>query len=59
MAEALPTCVNHPGVATRVSCSSCGAPICPRCMHAGPVGQKCPTCAQLPRRARALGKPSH
>jgi hypothetical protein len=47
-----PTCRNHPGVETRLSCSSCGAPICPRCMVATPVGQKCPDCARQPGRAR-------
>ena len=47
-----PTCRNHPGVETRLSCSSCGAPICPRCMVATPVGQKCPECARQPGRAR-------
>ncbi|CAN5468467.1 hypothetical protein BH23ACT7_BH23ACT7_21940 [soil metagenome] len=28
-------------------------------MQQAPVGQKCPSCARLPRRARALGKPVH
>lgn len=56
---AIEHCVNHPDVETRLSCSSCGAPICPRCMHQAAVGQKCPSCARLPRSARALGKPAH
>lgn len=59
MNETLPRCVNHRDVATRVSCSSCGDPICPRCMRQSAVGQKCPRCAKLPRRARAYGKPIH
>jgi hypothetical protein len=28
-------------------------------MRQAAVGQKCPACAQLPRRARAVGKPVH
>lgn len=55
----VPTCVNHRDVETRVSCSSCGDPICTRCMRQSPVGQKCPRCARLPRSARARGKPIH
>jgi hypothetical protein len=53
------TCVNHPREETRVACSSCGDPICPRCMRQSAVGQKCPDCARVPRSARALGKPVH
>ncbi|MDP9405715.1 MAG: hypothetical protein M3O86_03815, partial [Actinomycetota bacterium] len=59
MEQAVPRCVNHPAVATRVSCSTCDAPICPRCMRQSAVGQKCPRCARLPRSARALGRPVH
>lgn len=44
---------------TRLSCSSCGDPICTRCVRPAAVGQKCPRCARNPRRARALGKPAH
>ena len=51
-----PTCSNHPGVETRLECSTCGRPICPRCMVATPVGQKCPSCARQSGRAR--GRPS-
>lgn len=49
-----PTCANHPGVATRLTCSSCGTPICPRCMVPAAVGQKCPACARQTGRARGL-----
>jgi hypothetical protein len=51
-APVVPACVNHPGVETRLTCSSCGDPICPRCMVATVVGQKCPRCARQPARAR-------
>jgi hypothetical protein len=57
--EIVQTCVNHPDTETRISCSSCGDPICTRCMHTAAVGQKCPRCARTPRSARALGKPQH
>lgn len=59
MASTLQTCVNHPGVETRISCSSCEDPICAQCMRTAAVGQKCPRCARTPRSARALGKPRH
>lgn len=59
MASTVKTCVNHPDTETRISCSSCGDPICPRCMRTAAVGQKCPSCARTPRSARALGKPRH
>jgi hypothetical protein len=58
MAEAR-TCVNHPREHTRLACSSCDAPICPRCTRQSAVGQKCPACARVPRSARASGKPAH
>ena len=51
--------MNHPDAETRISCSSCGDPICTRCMRTAAVGQKCPSCARSPRSARALGKPQH
>ncbi|MBW3603327.1 MAG: hypothetical protein KY460_00205 [Actinobacteria bacterium] len=59
MTEIVQTCVNHPDVETRIACSTCGDPICTRCMHTAAVGQKCPQCARTPRSARALGKPEH
>jgi membrane associated rhomboid family serine protease len=39
------TCYRHPDRETRVSCSSCGRPICPECMTPTPVGMRCPECA--------------
>lgn len=59
MSDSLQTCVNHPQTETRLSCSTCGDPICTRCMRQGVVGQKCPRCARQPRGTRALGKPVH
>jgi membrane associated rhomboid family serine protease len=38
------TCYRHPDRGTRVSCSSCGRPICPDCMTPTPVGMRCPEC---------------
>jgi hypothetical protein len=51
-AHVVPACVNHPEVETRLTCSSCGDPICPRCMVSTVVGQKCPRCAKQSGRAR-------
>jgi hypothetical protein len=51
------TCKRHPDEATRLSCTSCGDPICLRCAIDAPVGQKCPACGRQPRTARAAGKP--
>jgi hypothetical protein len=53
-----PTCINHPGVETRLTCSSCGNPICPRCMVTTPVGQKCGDCARQPRSAKGAPPPA-
>jgi hypothetical protein len=47
-----PTCVNHPKVETRLTCSTCGDPICTRCMVTTAVGQKCPRCARQSGRAK-------
>jgi hypothetical protein len=52
-----PTCVNHPGVETRLTCSNCGDPICPRCMVTTAVGQKCRDCARQPRSAKGAPPP--
>ncbi|MEX2621996.1 MAG: hypothetical protein WD250_17430 [Egibacteraceae bacterium] len=51
--------MNHPREETRVSCTTCEAPICPRCMHQSAVGHKCPACARPPRGSRLRGKPIH
>jgi hypothetical protein len=46
-------CYRHPKRETRVSCATCGRPICTECMVATDVGIKCPEDARLPRGARA------
>ena len=38
-------CADHPDVETRLRCSRCGKPICPRCGVRTPVGMRCPDCA--------------
>jgi hypothetical protein len=52
MAETM-RCYRHPHRETRVSCATCGRPICTECMVQTEVGIKCPDDAQLPRGARA------
>ena len=52
-----PTCVNHPKVETRLTCSNCGDPICTRCMVTTAVGQKCPRCARQIGRAKGNPEP--
>jgi hypothetical protein len=56
-AHLIPACVNHPEVETRLTCSSCGDPICPRCMVSTVVGQKCPLCARQSAKAKGLPDP--
>src|SRR4029434_1086057 len=51
------TCVNHPKVETRLTCSNCGDPICTRCMVTTAVGQKCPRCAKQSGRAKGNPEP--
>lgn len=51
------SCKRHPDVETRLTCSTCGDAICPRCAVPSHVGQKCPSCARQARGARAAGKP--
>src|SRR5918998_3826429 len=46
-------CYRHPNRETRVSCATCGRPICTDCMVPTDVGIKCPDDAKLPRGARA------
>lgn len=43
------TCARHPSVETRLHCSTCDAPICPRCAVDAPIGMRCPDCAKPPR----------
>src|SRR4051794_16233773 len=53
------TCYRHPDRETRVSCSSCGRPICPDCMTPTPVGMRCPECMrQRTRVVQGVGAPS-
>lgn len=40
-------CTYHPNVRTRLRCSKCGTPICPRCAVETPVGYRCPACAAV------------
>jgi hypothetical protein len=51
MTEAM-RCYRHPDRETRVSCATCGRPICTECMVQTEVGIKCPEDARLPRGAR-------
>lgn len=46
-------CYRHPRRETKVSCATCGRPICTECMVQTDVGIKCPDDARLPRGARA------
>ena len=46
-------CYRHPNRETKVSCATCGRPICTDCMVPTEVGIKCPDDARLPRGARA------
>jgi uncharacterized membrane protein YeaQ/YmgE (transglycosylase-associated protein family) len=39
-------CSFHPNVETRLRCSKCGRPICPRCAVQTPVGFRCPDCVR-------------
>ena len=39
-------CARHPGEETRLRCSRCETPVCPRCMAYTPVGIRCPSCAR-------------
>ena len=38
-------CSYHPDVMTRLRCSRCEKPICPKCAVRTPVGLRCPECA--------------
>src|ERR687894_3136773 len=45
-------CYRHPKRETRVTCATCGRPICTECMRQTAVGIKCPEDARQPRGAR-------
>ncbi|MGI9018409.1 MAG: rhomboid family intramembrane serine protease [Euzebya sp.] len=47
-------CYRHGDRPTRLSCSSCGRPICVDCTHQASVGQKCPECAAPSGRNRVI-----
>lgn len=51
------TCARHPDTPTRLGCSECATPICPRCAVETAVGQKCPECARQRKAAVRRGKP--
>jgi hypothetical protein len=46
-------CADHPDTETRLRCSRCGKPICPRCAVRTPVGMRCPDCAGTRSASRA------
>ena len=48
------TCYRHKDRPTRLSCSTCGRPICVECSRDASVGQKCPECAQPAPGARVV-----
>jgi len=37
-------CYKHPLIETKISCGSCGRPLCPDCVMVGPVGVRCERC---------------
>ena len=41
------SCSYHPNVETRLRCSKCGNPICPKCAVQTPVGFRCPDCVRV------------
>ncbi|MCC7364071.1 MAG: hypothetical protein IT303_06835 [Dehalococcoidia bacterium] len=42
-------CPRDPGVETALRCGRCDTPICPKCMVAGPAGQRCKDCGKAMR----------
>lgn len=50
----IPVCYRHPDRQTRLSCSSCGRPVCVDCVQQASVGQKCPECARPHGRNRVI-----
>lgn len=51
-------CTYHPNVSTRLRCSRCEKPICPRCMVPTPIGYRCPDCARGPKPAIYQASPT-
>jgi membrane associated rhomboid family serine protease len=54
--SAIRSCYRHPGRETRLSCTSCGRPICVDCTVDASVGQKCPECAAPEGRHRVIDR---
>lgn len=51
-------CYIHKDQATRLTCTSCGRSICPKCMIGTEVGYKCPDCTQVSTNKPAKHKSS-
>ncbi|RMI34117.1 rhomboid family intramembrane serine protease [Nocardia stercoris] len=47
-----PSCYRHPDRPTGLSCTRCGRPACPQCLHAAPVGSHCDECVRAEAKAR-------
>ena len=45
----MPTCHIHPNVETLRSCTRCGRPACPACLHDAAVGSHCTSCVKEQR----------
>lgn len=50
-------CYRHPNRETLVTCGRCGRPLCPDCMHHGPVGVRCTECLHPASVAATLEEP--
>ncbi|MGW0174181.1 rhomboid family intramembrane serine protease [Rhodococcus sp. NPDC003322] len=48
-----PRCVRHPDRPTGLSCTRCGRPACPECLHMASVGQHCVDCVAAANRQTA------